>query len=171
MTSLVYNSINKSNKGVLNMRNLNIKKETKEELKRLQLDYFKAKAAVDTIKKIAEENVVEVLQENEFYNDEGDRVLLASHSWTIKAGNFTTYLELVFGKNVDSGLPVTNPELVPGYPEEEKVNKIESKLFKLQLEIIPEDMKEDIKEAQQHWKYREKALDLILRLTLDKEVV
>ena len=153
------------------MRNLNIKKETKEELKRLQLDYFKAKATVDTIKKIAEENEVKVLRENEFYNDEGRRVLLANHSWTIKDSSFTKYLELVFDKNVDSGLPVTDPEFVPGYLEEEKVNKIESKLFKLQLATIPEDMREDIKEAQQHWKYREKALDLILRLVPDKEVI
>ena len=139
-----------------------INKELKKEIKRYQDLYLIVKAEYETIKEISKSNKLKVLRENVFTDEEGNRVL--KYDFMITEDQFLQFNQLHFNENLKSGLDVVEPDLIPEYPKKMELEAIEKELFKLQLEIIPTNIREDIKKAQQHWKHREKALDLILRL-------
>ena len=139
-----------------------ISKELKKQIKKYQDIYLITKAEYETIKEMSKENRLKVLKENIFTDDEGERVL--EYDFMIAEDQFPRFNKLHFEENKKSGLPVTKPNLIVEYPKSKELEAIEKELFKLQLETIPNGIKADIEKAQQHWKHREKALDLILRL-------
>jgi hypothetical protein len=71
---------------------------------------------------------------------------------------------MVAEANKKSGLKIEDYNKVIALEEKEALKKVENELLELQLETIPTELKENIKKAQQHWKYRDEALNLILRL-------
>ena len=71
---------------------------------------------------------------------------------------------MVADANKKSGLKIEDYNKVIALEEKEALKKVENELLELQLIITPANIIEDIKKAQQHWKYRDKAIDLILRL-------
>lgn len=146
------------------IKGLELSKELRREIKKYQDLYFIAKAEYETIKEIDEENKIKILANNIFTDDDGERVL--TRDYLIADDQFNEFLDLLFKENKASGLQVTDPDKVVTYESWKRMLDIEKKLFELQLETIPAGLRKDIEKAQQHHKYREKALDLILRLSV-----
>jgi len=71
---------------------------------------------------------------------------------------------MVADANKKSGLKVNSYNEVIAWEEKEALKKVENELLELQLIITPANIIEDIKKAQHHWKYRDEAINLILRL-------
>lgn len=144
---------------------LNINSEQRQTIRRLQAEYMIAKAEYVTIKQISGNNSLRVLADHEFFDDNGNRVL--EYDWRIKGENqFKKYLELLFIENKKSGLPVYDSNRVPEADAWDKLRETEKELLKMQLETIPEHMRADIKGAQEHWKYRDECIDLMVRLAV-----
>ena len=136
----------------------------RKQIKTKQQEYLLLKAAIMAAEEIKEENKVKILKENVFVDDEGIRVTNPDNDWLIEDISFIRYLKMVAAANEESGLKVNNYDEVIALEEKEALKKVENELLELQLIITPANIIEDIKKAQQHWKYRDKAIDLILRL-------
>jgi len=141
-----------------------LSKELRKQIKTKQQEYLLLKAAIMAAEEIEEENKVKILKENVFVDDEGIRVTNPDNDWLIKDNTFIEYLKMVAEANKESGLKVNNYDEVIALEEKEALKKVENELLELQLIITPANIIEDIKKAQQHWKYRDEAINLILRL-------
>lgn len=141
-----------------------LSKELKKQIKAKQEEYLLLKAAIMAAEEIEEENKVKILKENVFIDDEGVRVTDPSEDWLIEDNSFIEYLKIVAEANKKSGLKIEDYNKVIALEEKEALKKVENELLKLQLKITPASIIADIKKAQKHWKYRQEALDLILRL-------
>lgn len=149
------------------MKNLKVESlssELKGRIKEAQDNYLLAKAKLETVKLIEHENKTKILANNIFTDDEGNRILTADRDFLINSKEFNHFLELLFIENKEAGLPVTDKDEAIEWRYEKKLIDLEKELFKLQLETVPENYKKDVKKAQDHYKYRDKALDLILHL-------
>ena len=138
----------------------------RKQIKTKQQEYLLLKAAIMAAEEIEEENKVKILKENVFIDDEGVRVTDPGEDWLIEDTSFIRYLKMVAEANKESGLKVNNYDEVIALEEKEALKKVENELLELQLRITPANIIENIKKAQQHWKYREECLDLILRLAV-----
>jgi len=141
-----------------------LSKELRKQIKTKQQEYLLLKAAIMAAEEIEEENKVKILKENVFVDDEGIRVTNPDNDWLIKDNTFIEYLKMVADANKKSGLKVNSYNEVIAWEEKEALKKVENELLELQLIITPANIIEDIKKAQQHWKYRDEAINLILRL-------
>lgn len=141
-----------------------LSKELRKQIKTKQQEYLLLKAAIMAAEEIEKENKVKILKENVFVDDEGIRVTNPDNDWLIKDNTFIEYLKMVADANKKSGLKIEDYNKVIALEEKEALKKVENELLELQLIITPANIIEDIKKAQQHWKYRDKAIDLILRL-------
>lgn len=149
------------------MKNLKIEilsNDLKARIKEAQDNYLVAKAQLETVELIEHENKTKILMNNIFTDEEGNRILTADEDFLINEKEFNHFLELLFIENKDAGLPVTNKEEAIDWKFKKQLIDLEKELFKLQLETIPESYISDIKKAQEHYKFRDKALNLILRL-------
>ncbi len=149
------------------MKSLKVKSlssELKGRIKEAQDNYLLAKAKLETVELIEHENKTKILANNIFTDDEGNRILTADRDFLINSKEFNHFLELLFIENKDAGLPVTDKEEAIDWKFKQELFRLEKELFKLQLETVPGEYKEDIKKVQEHYKYRDKALDLILHL-------
>lgn len=142
-----------------------ITKKQKMKLKQLKDKYFKIKTRLDKIQAISKNNERKILSTNKFYDDRGKRVLIDANN-IADLNEFKRFLNLLYIENKKAGLQVTDPDLVPGWKERKELKLIEDQLLKLQLETLPCGLKKDIAQAQNHWKYRQKCLDLILKLAI-----
>jgi hypothetical protein len=136
----------------------------RKQIKTKQQEYLILKAAIMAAEEIEQENKLRILSENVFIDDEGVRVTDPGKDWLIEDTSFIRYLKMVAEENRKAGLKVNNYDEVIALEEKEALKKVENELLELQLKIIPAGIKENIKKAQQHWKYRDEALNLILRL-------
>ena len=136
----------------------------RKQIKTKQQEYLLLKAAIMAAEEIEEENKLRILSENVFIDDEGIRVTNPDNDWLIKDNTFIEYLKMVADANKKSGLKIEDYNKVIALEEKEALKKVENELLELQLRITPANIIEDIKKAQQHWKYRDKAIDLMLRL-------
>lgn len=144
---------------------LNINSEQRQTIRRLQAEYMITKAEHDTIKQISDINSLKVLADHEFFDDKGNRVL--KYDWRIDGKEqFKKYLDLLFIENKKSGLPVYDPDRVPEADAWEKLRKVEKELLQIQLETLPDELKQPIEKAQQHWKHRDECIDLMVRLVV-----
>jgi hypothetical protein len=141
-----------------------LSKELRKQIKTKQQEYLLLKAAIMAAEEIEEENKVKILKENVFVDDEGIRVTNPDNDWLIKDNTFIEYLKMVAEANKESGLKVNSYDEVIAWEEKEALKKVENELLELQLKITPANIIENIKKAQQHWKYRDEAINLILRL-------
>lgn len=149
------------------MKKLNINsisEELKAEITEAQNIYFIAKAALDTVEFTENENKTKILANNVFIDNRGNRVLSPSHDYRMCKEDFKEFLKLLFIENKKSGLPVKKVNETIDWEFRKKVLDLEKELFKLQLETVPTEIKEDIKTMQNRYKYKEKLLDSILRL-------
>ena len=143
-----------------------LSKELRKQIKTKQQEYLLLKAAIMAAEEIEKENKVKILKENVFVDDEGVRVTDPGEDWLIEDTSFIRYLKMVAEENRKAGLKVNNYDEVIALEEKEALKKVENELLELQLRITPANIIENIKKAQQHWKYREECLDLILRLAV-----
>ena len=143
-----------------------LSKELRKQIKTKQQEYLLLKAAIMAAEEIEEENKVKILKENVFIDDEGVRVTDPGEDWLIEDTSIIRYLKMVAEENRKAGLKVNNYDEVIALEEKEALKKVENELLELQLRITPANIIENIKKAQQHWKYREECLDLILRLAV-----
>ena len=141
-----------------------LSKELRKQIKTKQQEYLLLKAAIMAAEEIEEENKVKILKENVFVDDEGIRVTNPDNDWLIKDNTFIEYLKMVADANKKSGLKIEDYNKVIALEEKEALKKVENELLELQLKITPANIIENIKKAQQHWKYRDEAINLILRL-------
>ena len=149
------------------MKNLKIEilsNDLKARIKEAQDNYLVAKAQLETVELIEHENKTKILMNNIFTDEEGNRILTADKDFLINEKEFNQFLQILFIENKKSGLPVTDENEAIDWKFKKQLMDIEKELFKLQLETIPESYKSDIKKAQEHYKFRNKALNLILRL-------
>lgn len=135
-----------------------LSKELRKQIKTKQQEYLLLKAAIMAAEEIEEENKVKILKENVFVDDEGIRVTNPDNDWLIKDNTFIEYLKMVAEANKESGLKVNSYDEVIAWEEKEALKKVENELLELQLKITPANIIENIKKAQQHWKYRDEAI-------------
>ena len=142
----------------------NLTSDLKSRIKEAQDKYLVAKAQLETVELIEHENKTKILANNIFTDEEGNRILTADRDFLINEKEFNQFLELLFIENKKSGLPVTNKEEAIDWKFKKQLIDLEKGLFKLQLKTVPENYRPNIKKAQEHYKFRDKAIDLILML-------
>lgn len=147
-----------------NLKVNGIPKELKIKIKKAQDQYLIAKAELETVEFIEHENITKILANNTFTDDEGKRVLNPEEDFLIKREELDEFLELLFIENKNAGLAAIDKETAIDWKYEKRLKEIEKELFDLQLETVPNGIKKDVEKAQNHYKFRDKALDLILKL-------
>lgn len=159
------------------MKALNYDKKT---LKQLKNNYFTAKALYETIKEEAEKIQKDILLNNEFYiSDEyiecgfsgqtaKERITRPFDSFLMSDNDFEKYLDLCYAGYQKAGIDdKRGKEYCPDAEARELYKETEKQLVLYAIDIIPASMvevKETLAETVKIVKYRDKVLDLILRL-------
>lgn len=157
----------------------------KKFLGKLKSNYFNAKALYETVKENAEEIQRKVLAENEFYETEdiaekmqkrgGDgkpkRILDPDLTYMMDLEKeLPRFLDLCYPEYVKAGIAdPRGKEYIPEAEEKELFYEAEKQLVEYGIDIIPDEFgeKETLRKAVQMIKYRDKVLDLVLRLESD----
>lgn len=144
-----------------------INNKFKKAIKNKQQQYLLVRAELETLEETNRESQQKVLNENYFITEnENERITSLENDYLMSESNFKKYCNLVFEENKKIFPEITDPDRILEADKKIELRKIEDDLLKLQLEITPLGVKKDIEKAQNHWKYREQALDLILRLDI-----
>ena len=153
----------------------------KEFLGKLKSNYFNAKALYETVKENAEEIQRKVLAENEFYEKDiaekmqkrgGDgkpkRILDPNLTYMMDLEKeLPRFIDLCYPEYVKAGIAdPRGKEYIPEAEEKELFYEAEKQLVEYGIDIIPDEFeeKETLRKAVQMIKYRDKVLDLVLRL-------
>ncbi len=153
----------------------------KKELAALKDTYFKARALYETIKEEAETIQKNILENNEFFeseewtermekrggNGESKRILRPFDTFLMKDEDFQKYLDLCYEEYKKAGIDdKRGKEYIPEAEAKDLYWEAEKMLVLYGIDIIPDGMKEKktLREAVKNIKYKEKVLDLILRL-------
>ena len=153
----------------------------KSDLKVLKKVYFEARALYETIKEEAENIQTSILANNEFYESDewterkvtrgGDgerkRILKPFDSYLMNDEDFQKYLDLCYEEYKKAGIDdKRGREYCPEAEAENLYWEAEKQLVLYGIDIIPDGMaeKETLREAVKNIKYKEKVLDLILKL-------
>lgn len=157
-------------------------KYNKKQLAELKNNYFLAKALYETVKEIAEEIQKKILEENEFYETqeianmmvkrEGDgnpkRILNPFNTYMMDMDtDFQKYLDLTYAEYLKAGIAdERGRDYIPEARAKEAYYEAEKQLINFAIDIIPAEMseKESLRKAVKMLKYRDKVLDLVLRL-------
>lgn len=151
-------------------------------LGKMKSNYFNAKALYETIKANAEEIQRKVLAENEFYETEhvaemmekrgGDgkpkRILDPDLTYMMDLDNeLPRFIDLCYPEYIKAG--IADPrgrEYCPDAQSRELLLEATKQLVEYGIDIIPDEFgeKETLRKAVQMIKYRDKVLDLVLRL-------
>lgn len=154
----------------------------KEFLGKLKSNYFNAKALYETIKANAEEIQRKVLAENEFYETEdiaekmqkrgGDgkpkRILDPDLTYLMDLEKeLPRFIDLCYPEYVKAGIADSRgKDYIPEANARDLMYEAEKQLVEYGIDIIPDEFgeKETLRKAVQMIKYRDKVLDLVLRL-------
>lgn len=151
-------------------------------LAKLKKNYFVAKALYETTKEMAEEIQRKILEENEFYetpdiaeimvkrrgSGKPERILNPDHTYMMDLDtDFQKYLDLCYAEYLKVG--IADPrgrDYIPEAEEEDLYYDTMKQLVDYGIDIIPDRMeeKETLRKAVQNIKWRDKVLDLVLRL-------
>ena len=151
-------------------------------LGKMKSNYFNAKALYETIKANAEEIQKKILAENEFYETEdvaemmekrgGDgkpkRILDPDLTYMMDLDNeLPQFIDLCYPEYIKAG--IADPrgrEYCPDAQSRELLLEATKQLVEYGIDIIPDEFgeKETLRKAVQMIKYRDKVLDLVLRL-------
>lgn len=143
------------------------------ELKTLKNNFFMAKALYETIKDQAEEIQNRILSTYEFYvspewHDEVEkRIETESRSFLMSDEDFQKFLDLCYEEYKRAGIEdKRGKEYCPEAEVHNLYWEAEKQLVLYGIELIPDGMreKETLREAIKNVKYKEKVLNLILRL-------
>ena len=151
-------------------------------LGKMKSNYFNAKALYETIKANAEEIQRKVLAENEFYETEdvaemmekrgGDgkpkRILDPDLTYMMDLDNeLPRFIDLCYPEYVKAGIADSRgKDYIPEANAKDLMYEAEKQLVEYGIDIIPDEFgeKETLRKAVQMIKYRDKVLDLVLRL-------
>lgn len=152
--------------GIAHMKTLNY---DRAELKALKHNFFMAKALYETIKDQAEEIQKKILAENEFYDamEVDKRILEPFATFKMNDNDFQKFLDLCYEEYKKAGIEdKRGKEYCPEAEAHDLYLEAEKQLVLYGIELIPNGMreKETLKEAIKNVEYKEKVLDLILRL-------
>lgn len=151
-------------------------------LGKMKSNYFNAKALYETIKANAEEIQKKILAENEFYETEdvaemmekrgGDgkpkRILDPDLTYMMDLEKeLPRFIDLCYPEYIKAG--IADPrgrEYCPDAQSRELLLEATKQLVEYGIDIIPDEFgeKETLRKAVQMIKYRDKVLDLVLRL-------
>ena len=151
-------------------------------LGKMKSNYFNAKALYETIKANAEEIQKKILAENEFYETEdvaemmekrdGDgkpkRILDPDLTYMMDLDNeLPRIIDLCYPEYIKAG--IADPrgrEYCPDAQSRELLLEATKQLVEYGIDIIPDEFgeKETLRKAVQMIKYRDKVLDLVLKL-------
>ena len=151
-------------------------------LGKLKSNYFNAKALYECIKEQAEEIQRKVLAENEFYETEDvakmmekrsgsgkpERILDPEHTYMMDLKTeLPRFIDLCYPEYVKAGIAdKRGKDYIPEAESKDLYYEAEKQLVQYAIDIIPDEFgeKETLKKAVQMIKYRDKVLDLVLRL-------
>ena len=150
-------------------------------LGKMKSNYFNAKALYECIKQQVEDIDIKVLQENEFYESEKwlkmmekrggngnrKRIKRPFDTYLMEEADFQKYLDLVYAEYVKAGIAdKRGREWCPEAESGDLYREAEKQLVQYGIDIIPDEFgeKETLRKAIQMIKYRDKVLDLVLRL-------
>lgn len=154
----------------------------KKLLAQLKNNFFMAKALYECIKNEAEEIQRKVLAENEFYESEElaemmetrggsgtpRRIFKPSETYLMDLEpDFQRYMDLTYAEYVKAGIDdPRGREYIPEAESKDLYYEAIKQLVDYGVDIIPDGMgeKETLRKAVQMIKYRDKVLDLVLRL-------
>ena len=146
----------------------------KKLLAQLKNNYFMAKALYETTKEMAEDIQRKILAKYEFYetievaDGRPQRILDPDHTYMMDLeDDFQRYLDLCYSEYVKTG--IADPrgrDYIPEAEEKDLYYEAMKQLVDYGIDIIPDEMgeKETLRKAVQMIKYRDKVLDLVLRL-------
>ena len=151
-------------------------------LGKMKSNYFNAKALYETIKANAEEIQRKVLAENEFYETAevaemmekrgGDgkpkRILDPDLTYMMDLETeLPRFIDLCYPEYVKAGIAdKRGKDYIPEANAKDLMYEAEKQLVQYAIDIIPDEFgeKETLRKAVQMIKYRDKVLDLVLRL-------
>nr|WP_142411341.1 hypothetical protein [Clostridium sp. Marseille-P7770] len=154
----------------------------KKFLGKLKSNYFNAKVLYEMIKENAEEIQRKVLAENEFYETEdvaemmekrgGDgnpkRILDPDLTYMMDLDKeLPRFIDLCYPEYVKAGIAdPRGKEYIPEANAKDLMYEAEKQLVEYGIDIIPDEFgeKETLRKAVRMIKYRDKVLDLVLRL-------
>lgn len=143
-------------------------KNLKIQIKQKQEEYKKIFAELEKMKKTEKENQQKVLNEFYFKNEETQkRITKSDEDFLMSELDFIDYLKKVFELHKKSGFNIITYEEDPCYQKEKELKSIEDDLIDLAVLTIPSSLqkeKDTIEKTKNHWKYRQKTIDLIMRL-------
>ena len=158
----------------------------KKFLGKLKSNYFNAKALYECIKENAEEIQRKVLAENEFYETEdvaemmekrgGDgkpkRILDPDLKYMMDLDNeLPRFIDLCYPEYVKAGIAdKRGKNYIPEAEAKDLMHQAEKQLVEYGIDIIPDEFgeKETLRKAVRNIKWRDKVLDLVLRLESDE---
>ena len=151
-------------------------------LGKMKSNYFNAKASYETVKANAEEIQRKVLAENEFYETEDiaemmekrggsgkpERILDPDHTYMMDLETeLPRFIDLCYPEYVKAGIAdKRGKDYIPEANAKDLMYEAEKQLVEYGIDIIPDEFgeKETLRKAVQIIKYRDKVLDLVLRL-------
>lgn len=155
-------------------------------LAKLKSNYFNAKALYETVKENAEEIERKILSENEFYETEdiaemmekrgGDgkpkRIFEPSMTYMMDLDKeLPRFIDLCYPEYVKAGIADPRGKgYCPNAQARELLLEATKQLVDYGIDIIPEGLgeKETLRKAVRNIKWRDKVLDLVLRLESDE---
>ena len=156
-------------------------------LGKLKSNYVNAKALYETIKENAEEIQRKILAENEFYETEDmmdleakrgkvkikpSRILDPDDTYMMDLENeLPRFIDLCYPEYVKAGIAdPRGKDYLPEANAKSLMQKTEKMLIDYAIEIIPDEFgeKATLKKAVQNIKWRDKVLDLVMRLDSDE---
>lgn len=154
-------------------------KYNKKFLAQLKNNYFMARAMYETVKETAEEIEKNILATHEFYaseewtermmrrgnSEKRKRIYRPFDSFLMNETDFQKYLNLCYEQYRIYGIDdPRGREYCPDAESRELYKEAEKQLVDYAIEILPTEMREDIRKAVRIVKYRDRVLDLVLRL-------
>lgn len=154
----------------------------KELLAKLKKNYFMAKALYETVREMAEEIQRKILKENEFYETDDIAEMMKSRGGSGKPirilnpdntymmdleKELPRFIDLCYPEYVKAGIAdPRGKNYIPEAEEKDLFYEAEKQLIEYGIDIIPDEFgeKETLRKAVQMIKYRDKVLDLVLRL-------
>lgn len=152
-------------------------------LGKLKSNYFNAKTLYETVKENAEEIQRKILAENEFYETEDvmdmkakrgclatkpARILEPDETYMMDLDKeFPRFIDLCYPEYVKAGIAdPRGKEYCPDAEERDLYYEATKQLVEYGIDIIPDEFPEKVtlKKAVQNLKWRDKVLDLVLRL-------
>jgi hypothetical protein len=142
----------------------------KTNFKKAQREYNRIKTEHERVLAIDQRSKNKVLTDNVFYSEEDNkRITNCNSDFLMSEEDFTNYCKLVFAENIKAGLNIPNYETTADYKTFKALKQAEDNLLIAGLEIIPNNLKSEkvtLQEVKNHYKYREKMLDIMQRVAI-----